>query len=307
VTNLPTPMSPFDQIRHEDEQGEYWTARELQEKLGYAASWQNFERVIHEARVACASQGYPVDKLFNAIVKKSSGGRPPRDFRLTRFACYMVALSADGTKEHVAAAKTYFAVKTRQQEEDELEIFDDPEAALEEWKERAIRSFMAHGYSIAYATNRVDSILSRKAIRNKWVEIGVTEEEIGILTDQMHMGTFGLSIDAHRELKGFPEVREGRIVKHKGNLRPAMTPMELAVITFAENVTLAIHEERDSHGYMEAARDVDDGSAIAKDKRLEIERITGKPVVSSRNMLKSPDGGIFGDLGEPDDPTKEGC
>lgn len=49
---------------------------------------------------------------------KVSGARGPaqKDYNLTRYACYMVAMSCDGRKPEVAAAKTYFAVKTRQAE-----------------------------------------------------------------------------------------------------------------------------------------------------------------------------------------------
>ncbi len=55
---LPMPTSsPFDAIRHTDDQGEYWTARELAKELGYT-SWQFFDRVIEEAKAACSSQGY---------------------------------------------------------------------------------------------------------------------------------------------------------------------------------------------------------------------------------------------------------
>ncbi len=111
----PHGQSAFDAIRHEDDQGEYWQARELAKELGYT-SWQFFERVITEAKSACAGQGYDVSGLFTEVIKKSTGGRPGKDYRLTRFACYMIALSADGTKEEVAAAKTYFAVMTHEQE-----------------------------------------------------------------------------------------------------------------------------------------------------------------------------------------------
>lgn len=117
---MTNPQSPFDVIRHEDTQGEYWLARELAKALGYTSrdSWRNFERAIEDAKVACISQGYDVTRVFVDIDKNptAKGGRPGNDRRLTRFACYMVALSADGNKEQVASAKVYFAVMTREQE-----------------------------------------------------------------------------------------------------------------------------------------------------------------------------------------------
>lgn len=80
--------------------------------------------MINEAKVACTSQGHKVEEVFTDVGKNptAKGGRPGSDYRLTRFACYMIALSADGTKERVAAAKVYFAVMTRQQEELLVEV-----------------------------------------------------------------------------------------------------------------------------------------------------------------------------------------
>ena len=98
--HVPTASSsPFDGIRHEDFDGEHWFARELGKTLGYTGSyaWRNFEHVIAEAMSASASQGYDSARLFSDVGKKSNGGRPGQDYRLTRFACYMIALSADGS------------------------------------------------------------------------------------------------------------------------------------------------------------------------------------------------------------------
>ncbi len=300
---VPAGQSLFDSIRHEDEQGEYWLARELQPLLEYER-WQDFDGAIQRAIEDCVKSGRDVKEhfqVFRRSPKNSSGGRPPKDYRLTRYACRLITMQSRTEGKTASQARTYFSDKVDQAERDDVDVIEDDGAGIEEWKERAIRAYMAHGFSLAYAKNRVDGILVRKAITSKWVLIGITDEEIAILTDQMHMGTFDISVDTHKALKGFPEVRVGRIIRHKGNLRPALTPMEQAVITFAENVTLALHEERDSHGFIEASRDVDDGAALAKENRLRLEQLTGKPVVSSRNMLKSPDGGIFGDLDAPDD------
>jgi len=109
--------SAFEQIKHIDEQGEYWLARELGKLLGYE-KWQNFLGVIHEAIEVCRVQGGDAG-IFTAIGKKPSGrGRPSAeyDYRLTRHACYLVAESADGRKEEVALAKIYFALTTERYE-----------------------------------------------------------------------------------------------------------------------------------------------------------------------------------------------
>jgi DNA-damage-inducible protein D len=91
TTMAESAVSAFEQIKHTDEQGEYWLARELGKLLGYDR-WQNFLRVIHEAMEVCRVQGGSTEVFFTAISKKSSGrGRPSAeyDYRLTRHACYM--------------------------------------------------------------------------------------------------------------------------------------------------------------------------------------------------------------------------
>jgi DNA-damage-inducible protein D len=126
-------VSAFERMKHEDEQGEYWLARELAALLGYTV-WRHFEEVIEEAIEVCRVNGgdAAVAHNFVAAVKNSPGeskrGRKGADYRLTRHACYIVAESADGRKPEVALAKIYFALTTEkyellaQTEEDRLRI-----------------------------------------------------------------------------------------------------------------------------------------------------------------------------------------
>jgi hypothetical protein len=232
---LPQQTSPFDQIRHEDEQGEWWSARELSTLLGYKTNYRNFTAAIERAKKACEQSGNAVSEHFaqrRIMIEIGNGARREiEDYRLTRYACYLTVQNADPLKEMVAQAQTYFAVKTREREilDADGEIFDgDPE----EWLELAIRSYMARGYSEAYARNRIDSILARNRLTGQWVLRGIQQEEIPILTDRLHMGTFDISVEEHKGVKQFPLVQRGRSLKRKGNLRPALTPMELAVLTF---------------------------------------------------------------------------
>ncbi len=93
VTAQSTTVSSFEAIKHVNEAGEeFWYVRELALLLGYGTGWRNFERVIDEAREVCTASGGDVDRLFDAIVKKSRG-RDAADYRLTRHACYIVAES----------------------------------------------------------------------------------------------------------------------------------------------------------------------------------------------------------------------
>lgn len=110
------PHSPFDAIRRVDKSGnEFWSARDLMTLLGYR-KWEDFHNAIERAKISAEIQGHNVHELFLSIQKKSSGGRPGKDVHMTRFACYLAAMNGDPRKAEIAAAQTYFAVKTREAE-----------------------------------------------------------------------------------------------------------------------------------------------------------------------------------------------
>ncbi len=114
----------FDDLRHIDEDGnEYWLARELQEALQYA-KWENFHKVIKTAQIACKISQQNISDHFPEVRKMvaigSGAKRSQVDYKLTRYACYLIVMNGDPRKEVIAWGQTYFAVKTRQQELAEL-------------------------------------------------------------------------------------------------------------------------------------------------------------------------------------------
>lgn len=107
--------NPFDSIRRFDDQGsEFWTGRELQRLLGYS-KWENFHKNIKRASLSCKNSGNIVTEHF-FLTSGMSNGRPMDDWRLSRFACYLIAQNGDPEKPEIASAQAYFAVKTRQAE-----------------------------------------------------------------------------------------------------------------------------------------------------------------------------------------------
>jgi len=115
----------FEDIKHIDENGiEFWYARELMPILQYS-NWQNFEKIIQKATIACENSNISVIDHFtdvNKMVQIGSGAyREQIDYKLTRYACYLIAQNGDNRKKVIALAQTYFAVQTRKQEISEKE------------------------------------------------------------------------------------------------------------------------------------------------------------------------------------------
>lgn len=110
----------FEDIKHKDENGnEYWIARELQSVLEYT-QWRRFESAIDKAKTACNNSNVSIEEHFANVGKMISlgkeGQRNINDYKLSRYACYLIAQNADPRKEVIALAQTYFAIQTRKQE-----------------------------------------------------------------------------------------------------------------------------------------------------------------------------------------------
>ena len=116
--NTSNDTSPFDSIRRTDEKGEYWLARDFMFVLGYPR-WADFKDVIDKAKKSCENTGNPVTEHFSGLFLKnpeSKQGRRYQDYRLSRYASYLVAMNGDPRKPEIAAAQSYFAIKTREAE-----------------------------------------------------------------------------------------------------------------------------------------------------------------------------------------------
>lgn len=117
----------FEAARHDLEGVECWSARDLQQILGYA-EWRNFTNAIQKASKACENAGLDIQDHFIGVTKDVPLGkgatRTIQDVALTRYACYLIAQNADPDKQEVAFAQTYFAVQTRKQELIEKQLLD---------------------------------------------------------------------------------------------------------------------------------------------------------------------------------------
>lgn len=113
-------MNEFDSVAKKTEENiEFWYARDLMGLLGYE-QWRNFENVINHAIESCeASEIEPLDhfrEVTKMVALGSGAQRQVKDYMLTRYACYLIAMNGDTSKEEIAFAQSYFAVQTRKQE-----------------------------------------------------------------------------------------------------------------------------------------------------------------------------------------------
>ena len=109
----------FEDIKHiRDDGSEYWSARELAPVLDYA-KWENFQKTISRAMIACENSGHSVSDDFPEVRKIVEAGatfKPKKDYELSRYACYLIVQNGDPRKEVIALGQTYFAIQTYRQE-----------------------------------------------------------------------------------------------------------------------------------------------------------------------------------------------
>lgn len=178
----------FEDIKHIDEYGnEYWEARELQKVLGYT-QWRRLEEVIKKAMIACLNSEYIVEHQFanvgKLIIHAKGGKRIIQDYKLTRYACYLIMMEADSRKEIVALGKTYFAIQTRRSElrDKSFENLSEDNKRLKLREEtrkhnktlnreaikkgvRDLAKFTNSGYKGLYNGETADDIAKRKKLR----------------------------------------------------------------------------------------------------------------------------------------------
>ncbi len=109
----------FEKAVHIEDGVEYWLARDLQLLFQYV-EWENFVNVIEKAKVACENSKQLKTSHFRDVTKMVELGNGTRrdilDWKLSRYACYLIAQNGNPRKESIAFAQSYFALQTRKQE-----------------------------------------------------------------------------------------------------------------------------------------------------------------------------------------------
>ena len=154
-----------------------------------------------------------------------------------------------------------------------VDEMEDPELAID----RAMKNYLAKGYSEKWINQRIKTIEVRKELTDEWRRVAVGEgQEFAILTNEITLAWSGKSI---RDYKDFKNLK-------KENLRDNMTNLELALNMLAETVTTEISKKEDPDGFSESVDVAVKGGEVAGNARRDIEDKLGESVLSRKNYLE---------------------
>lgn len=146
----------------------------------------------------------------------------------------------------------------------------DPEIAIN----RALDTYRKKGYSEEWINQRLKTIDIRKEFTDELKEKGISaSKDFAILTNILTQAWSGYSVKEYKNLKGLK----------KENLRDNMTNMELVLNMLAETSSTEISKSKNRKGFKEAEDSIKKGGNIAKIAKEQLEKETGKKVISDKN------------------------
>lgn len=152
----------------------------------------------------------------------------------------------------------------------------DPELAFD----RAKETYRRKGYSDDWINQRMMAIRTRNTLTDEWKERGIESgSDYAILTNDIHRAWTGMSTKEHKHLKGLK----------KENLRDNMSSMELILTMLAEQTTTEISRSKEPATFDENRAVARAGGEVAKSAREDVERRTGKSVITSQNAKQLND------------------
>ena len=148
----------------------------------------------------------------------------------------------------------------------------DPELTID----RALETYLKKGYSREWINQRLQAIQVRKELTDAWDDHGIEKGiEYTILTDEITKAWSGMTTRGYKNLKGLK----------KENLRDNMTTLEIVLNMLAEATTTELTKTTNPQGLEENKKVAKRGGSIAGNTRKEIEKETGKPVITSKNAV----------------------
>ena len=156
-----------------------------------------------------------------------------------------------------------------------VQEIENPELATK--RTRAL--YKAKGYSDDWIEKRIRGIAIREELTDEWKKREVKEKrEYEILTAEIAKAAFGITPGAHKKFKGLK----------RENLRDHMTDLELIFSMLGEAATTEITRVDDVKGFHESRHAARKGGEVAGKARKDLEKKTGKRVVSLENYLTAP-------------------
>jgi hypothetical protein len=154
-----------------------------------------------------------------------------------------------------------------------LEEIENPELAAKRMRE----IYKAKGYSDEWIEKRVRGIAIRDELTDEWKKRGIKEKiEYAILTSEISKATFGLTPSEYKNYKGLTKPNE--------NLRDHMNDLELIFTMLGEASTTEIARNKNAQGFIENEQAAIEGGTIAGNARKELEKKSGKDVVTKENF-----------------------
>jgi len=158
-----------------------------------------------------------------------------------------------------------------------IQEIEDPELSMKRMK----LLYELKGYPKNWIEKRVRGVAVRNELTDEWKQRGAEGNRYyAILTNEIMQGTFNLTVEQYKELKKLD----------RENLRDHMTDIELILTMLGEATTTKLHRDRNSTGLPKLSRDAKDGGAVAGRTRKDIEKQSGKKVVSQGNYLEKETG-----------------
>jgi DNA-damage-inducible protein D len=159
----------------------YWSAREYMEMLGYE-SYETFRKAINKAISTCTTLDIDVSENFQQT-STDIAGRPEKDFRLSRFACYLVAMNADHNKLQVAKAHAYFAATAE-----------------------TIRRYVDNSEDVERVLIREEVSTHEKALNSAAKTAGVSDQGFALFQNAGYRGMYNMNLSQLKKHKGLQQV-----------------------------------------------------------------------------------------------------
>ncbi|MCR6640101.1 MAG: DNA damage-inducible protein D [Sporocytophaga sp.] len=229
-------VAQFESAASELEGVECWSARELQELLGYT-KWENFFKVIEKAKEACKNAGeeeiYHFPDVRKTIPMPKGAEKEIDDIALTRYACYLVAQNGDSRKPEISFAQNYFAVQTRK-----AEIIEQRMLEYERVKARE---------KLSQTERQLSGILFERGVDNKG---------FGIIRSKGDQALFRLNTQSLKKKMGIPDSKP---------LADFLPTISIKAKDLAAEMTSLNVQNKDLKGHNPIEKEhVDNSSAVRK-------------------------------------------